>query len=228
MNFQDNGSVWESIADLMTGLMLIFSFVSIGYMYELEQVKMTQINTKQEIYEDLNNAFTPEILENWGAELDKDTLTISFVDPNVTFEKGKYNISPAYKAILYDFLPKYIAILEEQEKKGNKIKEVRIEGHASKEWGGTTGTLPGYYYNMELSQNRARSVLQCALAMPALVEHHEWLKQKITTNGFSTSQSTDDENMDRRVDFRIVTTSEQELIQLMEGLPGEDEAQSSQ
>ena len=73
---QDNE--WISFSDIMTGLMIIFLFISVSYMVEVkkEQKKVDDIfedfvETKNEIYTELDSTFSKEF-ERWEVVLDKD------------------------------------------------------------------------------------------------------------------------------------------------------------
>ena len=80
---------------------------------------------------------------------------------------------------------------------------------------------------MELSQDRARNVLQYVLEIrhPTIINNKEWIKKYLTANGLSSSKlifdSDGEQNREesRRVEFRVVTKSEKlinELQQFME------------
>ena len=85
--------------------------------------------------------------------------------------------------------------------------EIRIEGH--------TDSDGEYFHNMELSQNRTRTVLQYCFG---LMNEQEaaWAKSLITANGLSSSQpiiisGVEDKGLSRRVEFRVRTNAEKQL-----------------
>lgn len=210
MFHREDGSFWESISDLMTGLMMLFLFISLAFLYQLEQNKNAYKEIKQEIYADLSREFSPEELRRWGAEIDRKTMAITFKEPDVTFKKGASVVEPKFQSILSSFFPRYVAVLK-NEKYKDKLSEVRIEGYASKEWNGDSNSDDAYFYNMRLSQDRARNVLQYVLATVGVNDDKEWLKSHITANGLSYSHASDNAEADRRVEFRVMTNAEQEL-----------------
>lgn len=212
----------------MTGLMVIFMFIAIAYMQETQkkQVERDQLFeefkiTKQELYEELERTFKNDFIK-WKVELDKD-LSIKFTNPEVLFASGKTEIRPYFQQILDSFLPRYFNILM-QGKYRDKIYEIRLEGH--------TDTVPAptydpdpYIGNMLLSQLRSVEVLKYFREMnfyrilnPADKRQLEfWL----TANGLSYGRTLDknkeltlvsglvpDKAYSRRVEFRIVTTSD--------------------
>ena len=108
-----------------------------------------------------------------------------------------------------DFFPRYIKVLNRPEYKDN-IVEIRIEGH--------TDSNGEYFHNMELSQNRTRTVLQyCFYLMTE--DEASWAKSLITANGLSSSQpilvnGVEDKSLSRRVEFRVRTNAEKQLEEI--------------
>ena len=158
----------------------------------------------------------------WRGHLDKETLSIRFKKP---FTQGDATVPRAFKNVLRDFFPRYVAILTKPEYRDD-IAEIRIEGHTSSEWHDRVGLDRAYYNNMKLSQDRARNVLQYVLEMghPQVTQNKEWIKKYLTANGLSSSKLIFDSNRNqnkeesRRVEFRVVTKSEKlinEIEQLM-------------
>jgi len=169
----------------------------------------------------LYKEFEPN-LEEWKAEIDKQTISVRFLSPDVLFEVGSSNIRLRYMEILTDFFPRYLAIITKDKYK-NDIEEVRIEGHTSSEWReNVTGDL-AYFNNMELSQDRTRSVLTYSYNLPEVLQHRVWLRDVLTANGLSSSKliftgGNEDKNLSRRVEFRVRTKAEQRIAEILEGL----------
>ncbi len=224
-------SHWIPLADLMTVLMIIFLFMAISYMIVIKKKQNAQNEifkdyeeTKIGLYKDLEKTFRSDF-QRWNLKLDND-LSIKFTNPQVLFEEGSADISPYFQNILTDFLPKYLSVVM-QDKYRNKIAEIRIEGHTNTK--PINKTLDPYIDNMELSQNRARNVLAYLRTQNCFnnlePNKKEILQYWITANGLSygrTVDSTDrlsifsrnqiDNDKSRRVEFKIVTTSD-EIIQ---------------
>ena len=73
--FSDNKSdVWESISDLMTGLMMIFLFIGLAFLYDLQRTSHAAADLKQAIYKELVKEFPTSELEKWGAVIDNKTM----------------------------------------------------------------------------------------------------------------------------------------------------------
>lgn len=220
-------NVWLSVSDLMTGLMVIFLFVAIAYISRVQKnqsVLTDYVETKNEMHEKLVKEFAGDTLK-WQMAIGKD-LTMKFKEPTVLFATGSYELTPRFKQILDEFLPRYFTILL-NDSLSNKIQEIRIEGH--------TDDVPiprydsdPYIANAMLSQQRALSVIRYFRNMPAYQkyspEQQHQLEFWLTANGLSYGKSVDsngeytqksgnpiDKDLSRRVEFRIVTTGDEVL-----------------
>ncbi|MEP0828585.1 MAG: OmpA family protein [bacterium] len=218
---------WLPISDLMTGLMVIFLFISISYMIAVQAQKkqivdiaQSYITLQQQLYVDLLQEFK-EDLPRWSARIDSSSLSVTFTEPDVLFAAGSAQIRPRFEEILRDFFPRYVRILTSPMYEAD-ISEVRIEGHTSSEW----EELPpdeAYFYNMNLSQGRTRSVLQFVMK---LVEGDSimvaWLKDRFTANGLSSSKlilnekGLEDRQRSRRVEFRVKTRADERLQKILQ------------
>lgn len=220
-----NGDHWISISDMMSGLMMVFLFIAISYMInvvkekdKIKEIAVTYNRLQSDLYSDLNNAFKDK-LEEWGANIDRDNLAITFNSPDVLFQKDSYTIQPRFKQILNEFFPKYIEILASGQYKDD-IEEIRIEGHTSSE-ATNLSKDQAYYYNMRLSQDRTRSVLQYVLELPTIRENKDWVKQYLTANGLSSSKviinvsGNEDRIKSRRVEFRVRTNAEKRIVKII-------------
>lgn len=220
-------NVWVSVSDLMTGLMIIFLFIAIAYISRVQEnqsVLTDYIETKNEMHEKLVKEFAGDTMR-WQMAIGKD-LSMKFNNPSVLFAQGKWDLTPEFKNILDEFLPKYFGILLNDSLKYN-IKEIRIEGH--------TDSVPypqldpdPYIANVILSQRRALSVLRYFRSMPVFESYSDdqkhLLEHWFTCNGLSYGKSLDDNgeftinskgsiNLEksRRVEFRIVTSGDEVL-----------------
>ena len=132
------------------------------------------------------------------------------------FAQGEADIQIDFKKILDDFFPRYIQILK-QPKYVSAIAEIRIEGHTSSEWSEIVSQQEAYILNMELSQDRTRSVLQYVLQIPAIHGNRDWIQHYLTANGLSSSKlityqdGTQNREESRRVEFRVRTNAEKQL-----------------
>jgi len=237
---------WISVADLMSSLMVIFLFIAISYLrpavdernkaetaqqearVERDQAEIARgrvrslvvafQETENQIALRLEEAFR-EDLPRWGAEFDRPALTIRFRSPDVLFEQGRAQLRPAFRDVLSNFLPRYASILAEFTE---AIEEVKIDGHTSSEWSGSTSPADAYSNNMALSQERTRIVLQFWLAQNQPVERAEWLRRTATANGLASSRpirrpdGTEDRERSRRVEFRVTTRARERVLRVLE------------
>jgi outer membrane protein OmpA-like peptidoglycan-associated protein len=221
-------SHWIPLADLMTVLMVIFLFMSISYMALIEKKRSKNNQSFKEykelkisLYNELDSTFRKDF-ERWSLKLDKD-LSIKFTNPQVLFSSGSSEITPYFQSILTEFLPKYLKVVL-QEKYKTKISEIRIEGHTDTK--PLNNTNDPYIDNMQLSQNRARNVLAFLRSQDFFQNLDEETKSRLqfwlTANGLSYGKTVDanydltyynqqsiDDEKSRRVEFKIVTTSEE-------------------
>ena len=221
---------WISFSDIMTGLMVIFLFISISYMFEVRKttdrindIVDDYIGTKVSLFNELDSVFKDDF-RKWQVELDED-LSIKFTNPEVLFPSGQATIQPYFKEILDTFIPRYFDILL-QKKYDKKIAEIRIEGHTDTEPARRyDNDDPSYIGNIKLSQERSAEVMKYFRSMPYYKNLPNTDEQKLqfllTANGLSYGRTLDDNGqltnesgrlpnneLSRRVEFRIITTSE--------------------
>jgi len=226
---------WVPLADLMTGLMMVFMLIAVVFMIQVKaeskkteeqkeraeaqaarmrQVAVLYSDLRERLFRDLQVEFEND-LRKWKAELDRD-LAIRFREPEVLFASGKADLTPRFKEILMDFFPRYLRILSSNAYQGS-IEEVRIEGHTSSNWDFATTPENAYMFNMALSQERTRSVLQYVLSMPRPAELKQWLTGHLTAIGLASSKlrfnldGSENRDASRRVEFRVRTNADNRL-----------------
>ena len=152
-------NVWLSVSDLMTGLMVIFLFVAVAYMIEVQKnqtVLTDYVDTKNHLHDKLVQEFAGDTAR-WQMQVGKD-LSMKFNNPQVLFATGSYELTPAFRSILDEFIPKYLDILL-NDSLSSRIQEIRIEGHTDNVPAPTFGSDP-FMANVKLSQLRSYSVLE--------------------------------------------------------------------
>ena len=220
----DGEEHWISVSDLMAGLMIIFLFIAITYIRPIlnerdaiKEIAVTWQESEVALYDRLNEEFK-EDLPRWNAELERETLTVRFTEPEILFDSGRATLKPEFEFILSDFFPRYLNVLSDFR---DDIAEVRIEGHTSSEWMVATSGDEAYFHNMELSQDRTRAVLEYALLLPESSAQKSWAKKYITANGLSSSRliftnGEEDKERSRRVEFRVRTNAKREIVRILE------------
>ena len=208
----DNDTQWAPVSDLMAVLMLVFMFIAIVFARTVVEERSTYQEECDKIYMVLDTEFSEDFVA-WDVELLKDS-TIRFRNPEVLFGVDSHEIQPKFRDILSNFFPRYMESIQQFHE---EIREIRIEGHTSSEYG-KYPPEEAYVQNMVLSQNRTMAVLRYVLQLPDVREFAEWARLLITANGLSSSKliydSRGEENktLSRRVDFRLLTTSCQKAL----------------
>ncbi len=218
---QEDDFHWIALSDLMSSLMMIFLFLAVMYMVQVErsraveaEVRVTATESRHAIYQALDHEFRSD-LARWKAELVEPTLTLRFREPEVLFDRSSARIKSEFEAILRDFLPRYVAQLRPF---ADVIREIRIEGHTSSEWNADSSQIDAYFANMELSQQRTQAVLRFAYGLQGL-QNEDWFRQRVAAVGLSSSRPVHDgqgqENpaASRRVEFSVLTNFEARLLE---------------
>ena len=222
---KEDAEHWIDISDMMSGLMMVFLFISIALMRhalierdKIKEVAVAYQNNQVALYEALKKEFELD-LKRWNAEIDKDTLSFEFKSPDILFGLGSSVMRPQFKQVLSDFFPRYMKVLNRFR---DSINEVRIEGHTSSQW--NTGVNPeeAYFRNMELSQARTRSVLLFVQGLKATTEDQAWIRRNVAAVGLSSSRLVLDESgkedaeRSRRVTFRVISNAETQIRRLIQ------------
>lgn len=217
-------NVWMSVSDLMTGLMVIFLFIAIAYISQVQEQTVNireYADIKKNLHDKLVKEFAQDTAE-WKMSIDS-TLSLKFTKAETLFPQGQAEITPEFQEILSKFLPKYFDILLKDSMRTH-IVEVRIEGH--------TDDVPypkydpdPYIANVILSQQRSLNVLRFFRKLPEFArysdEEKELLNYWFTANGLSFGKALDkdgnykyishqdiDCDKSRRVEFRVITDSD--------------------
>lgn len=224
-----NWSQWISLSDMMTWLMLVFLLISVLVISEIQEkdksknkILIEYFNTRDDLYKDLKESFKGNE-EEWWMTISND-LSVKFGNPDILFKPNSKNLTQWFKDILDQFLPKYISIINNN-KYDWKIKEIRIEGHA---WNCSDSE---YMYCLDLSQWRSNSVLEYWFKnwtyKNLSFEDQDKMRFLITSNWMSNWKNLDsyweytffsknsvDAKRSRRVEFRIISNSENLINEL--------------
>jgi outer membrane protein OmpA-like peptidoglycan-associated protein len=212
---------WMSISDMMSGLMLIFLFISISFMVKVETQKQemkdvavayrdTKVNLNEALFAEFEEDF-----KNWNATITEENAIV-FNAPETLFPVNRSEIKDKFKTILEEFFPRYIEILTSNAYI-DKIREIRVEGHTSDEWKNSHSIREKYLKNMQLSQARAFNVLSyCYLLNKSSVSQNlPWLEKYFRANGMSYSQMQNRKTA-RRVEFVVRMKSEDSVYEVLE------------
>lgn len=211
---ESNEESWMSVSDLMAGLMIVFLFVAITFVKAVGQ-EQEMLETK--ICQDIKKALE-EVSWREHVEICGDQIVVKFKDPDTLFNLGKSDLKPRFKEILTEFFPLYMGVIIRYR---SEIDELRIEGHTDDI--GPRGTaLDKYFYNIGLSQERTRSVMQFLFGTPVASKNEKWLIRHMTANGLSSSNpvfnpdNTLNRPSSRRVEFRLRLKTPKRLREIAE------------
>lgn len=232
-------SQWISISDLMSVLMMVFLFIAVSYMLnagadreradrerkiaqqqkdKMEQIAKTYNQVQRQLYTELSTKFK-DSLRVWNAYIDPKTLSFGFNDRSILFDEGSSEVKPRFKSILNHFFPEFIKILSSKKYK-EYVEEIRVEGHTSTEWMGSSTVADAYFKNLELSQDRTRQVVQYVLGLKKIQSEISWVRYRLTANGLSSSKviqvkGVEDKERSRRVEFRVRTNAEEQIENIL-------------
>lgn len=234
-------SHWISFSDIMTGLMVIFMFIAISYMIQVKS-KEQQIKQVLELYENTRDSIRLDLsllingeLGQWKdyVEFDTSNLSIKFIGSDIQFRPDSDRVRSRFKNVLDDFIPKYVSVIS-QEKYKDKIAEVRIEGHANRINVNSTSHTE-YMKGVKWSQRRAKRVLEYFTNSRSYRKLTPTVKNRLqfwmVANGYGYGRTLDNkgqytefsdkpicESCSRRVEFRIITVSDQVIADIVSKL----------
>lgn len=169
--------------------------------------------TRSKIASRLTTRMTDSDLSRWRAEFDAESLSFRFNDPETLFDAGSAQLTPAFEQILAEFAPLLFEALDE-ESAYLDINSIRIEGHTSSEWLGSSRKLPSnvaHIRNMALSQDRAFSVVKHLSQMPEISTYWKnWTRRRIQALGVGPNRliydadNRENSERSRRVEVWIV------------------------
>lgn len=216
----DGDDHWIPLADLMTGLMVIFLLISVTIMVDtierhkraMEQQQKTnaaQVAAVRNIGDELRKSLAKSTLQSSNVQFESDTLIVRFRGNLGLFNVGSNQITPQFKEQLIRFFPEYLQVVKNHE---SEISTISIDGYASSFWGKNTDAEKAYFLNMGLSQQRAKTVLEfiyhdVLLQQP---QQQEFIRTYFTANGYSSSHfimnldGQENTALSQRVEFKII------------------------
>lgn len=223
--------VWISVSDMMTGLMMVFLFISIVFMEKVDSeqqavqnIALTYESYQDELHKSLEKEFAID-LANWNAEILPDS-TVRFKEPDVLFDEGSKTVKPKFQVILNDFFPRYIGLLASEKYRSN-IEEIRIEGHTSSSWENSTDLSERYLHNALLSQQRSFAILDYCFRLPSISKQQDWLTKVLRANGLAFANPVliagkEDASRSRRVEFKVKTKADEKIRDIVKTVKADE------
>lgn len=198
---------WLSFSDVMSSLLIIFLLLFVykimDYNQEIKNYNETLASKEAKIQE-LSNVRTKiieKLLIEFGENIaiDKSTGAIK-LKSEILFDSNKSELKPEGKEFLTTFIPKYLDILLGNREIKDNLSRIIIEGH--------TDDVGSYIYNLDLSQDRASSVVKYILTDSVNQKYISGIEQYVSAIGRSKSDliKNGDEVLmaeSRRVEFKF-------------------------
>ena len=232
-------NVWMSVSDLMTGLMVIFLFVSIAYMYQIQKQEEKKkqdfseyVDAKTQLRKEFEKKFEDrqDEIAILSDSIKNNDIVIRFSEAQTLFPINESRLTPHFERILDEVIPGYMDVLLKNDL-SQRINEIRIEGHTDNSPFGPNDADP-YLSNLKLSQDRAREVVK--YVRKVCLKHYTYSDYKkieawLTAVGYSYTYALDkngeyiskskqkiDPDRSRRVEIRVITDDYKVLKEIIE------------
>lgn len=190
----DDSSIYLSIGDLMSGLLMFFMLLFITALLQLAEKDAP----KRVV---IGNVVGQMQSNNINVKVNPETGDVS-IQESILFTKGSSELKPEGKAFLRSFIPVYSGVIFSKPEFDKEISRVIIEGHTSSEGDDKT--------NLELSLLRSASVYRYIFSDMKFTTKAP-LSQKILAAGRGEIEAdkTRDNPGDRKVLFRFQFRSDE-------------------
>jgi len=186
---QEDSSIFLSIGDLMSGLLMFFALLFVTALVQIQELK------------DNRNVFIGTLIE----ELNGNDLEVS-VNPetgdisireSILFADGSAELTKRGQIFLKKFIPLYSQVIFSNSKFEEQVSRVVIEGH--------TSSKGSEDYNLELSLERSLSVSRYIMFTQMKFPTKQKFNQKLLASGRGEmdAEQKRDTPADRKVLFRF-------------------------
>jgi len=188
----DQGSIYLSISDLMSGLLMIFVLLVLVLVYVRQQTIEKVEERRVVIIQSLQDSLASQGI---AAEVNEETGDVSILD-SILFDEGQSYLKPAGTRFLDSFIPVYSGVIYSKPVFEEEIVRVVVEGH--------TSSNGSFDHNMSLSLARADSVLHYIHASMEYPDKERFQTKLIGAGrGEIQADQSIDAPEDRRVVFRL-------------------------
>ena len=211
----EKANFWASYSDLMAGMLLVFVLLLVVAMFhfsdfirqkrellEAQEVKLKAFHLiQQKLISELSTTFEGETVK-----IDPNTGVLQ-IGSGILFGEGEATLRPEGKRQLARIFDAYIKVILSEEFR-EFIKQIEIEGHTN-----SHGT---YLFNLELSQQRALTVMKELIDRAG--SDRQALEQMVVAGGRSFShlvrdaQGREDKVRSRRIEIKF-RLKESEMFQ---------------
>lgn len=205
----------ENARAVLSELGALEEIISAGQSLQGISGKIGRFQAKEEALGAALKSEIGETVATFKGEI-SDTGVITFPE-SVVFSRNSAEVSPALRSFLELACEPWLKVLKDS---SVPIEEVRIEGHASSEWGRSSSVDAAYLGNLGLSQQRSQSVLLYCLSHIRSDEIKTWARSHLVAVGHSSSRPILDESgyedsgKSRRVVFRATPDRKEVLKEI--------------
>lgn len=202
-NDDENFNIWPTFTDMLAGMLLIFILIVCSQGLQDESIKTILKENVKEIINNISKEFNTDVKFNektGGVTFfleDEERLDAK----NSMFNVNETKLTKEGKAILKKFIPQYVKKIYSDKAISKNISKIVIEGH--------TDDDGDYLYNLELSQQRALSVVKYVLGDEiGNYKYKSRLKEDLIAVGRSEAEliknkdGTVNKNKSRRVEVK--------------------------
>lgn len=214
---EESVNYWMSYTDLLAGSLVIFVMITVVLVIKVRAEFEGVSNSQEKLNQTLMESFGGGQLE--GVRVTPEGV-ITFLDGGdslVLFRSGSDEPTRYFKQHLNQVLPVILtqvdSILNKNKYANATIKAIKVDGH--------TSSIGNYYYNLELSQGRARNIHKYIMAYVAVHKRYSAsfgrkIRSHLITTGYGEqklldssgiaveiSGNTEDVNRSRRVELQI-------------------------
>lgn len=190
----DDSSIYLSIGDLMSGLLMFFALLFITALLQLAERDQPKRIVIGNVLEAMQS-------KNIDAQVNPDNGDIS-IRESILFDIGSAELKPQGKLFLRSFIPVYSNVILSKPEFDQEVTRVVIEGH--------TSSAGDYKDNMELSLKRSASVTRFIFYEMKFNQQKRFSKKILAAGrGEIEAESRYDKPSDRKVVFRFQFRSEE-------------------
>jgi chemotaxis protein MotB len=206
-NNDEEVTYWLSFSDVMSSLLIIFLLLFVykilDYNQEIKNYNQALASKEAKIQElsNVRRKIIERLLEQFGEniQIDKSTGAIK-LRSEVLFDYNKSELKPEGKTFMTQFMPKYLEVLLGDKEIKDSLSRIIVEGHTDNEG--------NYLYNLELSQDRALSVVKYIISDNVNKNYLNDIEQYVSAIGRSKADLIKKDNVvlpaeSRRVEFKF-------------------------
>ncbi len=190
----DDASIYLSIGDLMSGLVMFFSLLFITTLLQIAEKDAPKRVVIGEIVGQMQN-------NNINVKVNPETGDVS-IQESILFSQGSAELKPNGKVFLSKFIPVYSGVIFSKPEFSTEVSRVVVEGHTSSEGDDQV--------NLQLSLKRSSSVAEYIFSQMKFSTKNNLQKKFLAAGrGEIEADKTRNSPDDRKVIFRLQFRSDE-------------------